>query len=211
MSPVRKSKYMIKVNRLEALTDGVFAIAMTLLVLGITVPELGKYPRPDELLKALMTIWPSFFHYALSFLILGRVWISLTHQFELIEYTDRTHLYINLFILMSVVLIPFTTTLIAEYPGIYVAEFIFHLNFLCLGGAIFGQLRYSIHGRRLAKESINPKLVAKLEIMNLTLPVVAILGLLIAFWSPRWSTAPYLIILLAPAFIKSGKLSDELV
>lgn len=205
------NKPLLRINRLESLTDGVFAISMTILVLGITVPTLHRYPKPLELLAALRSIWPAFFHYGLSFLILGRVWIALTHLFDLIEYTDRTHLYLNLLILMFAGLIPFSTSLIADYPGIYVAEFLFHINMLLLGLAIYGQLRYAIRGRGLSKETLDKKMVSQLELLNLTLPALALIGIMIAIWHPRWSTAPYFLLLVIPSFLKGDKLHDAFV
>lgn len=204
----RVNKPLLRVNRLEALTDGVFAISMTILVLGISVPTLNEYPNPIQLLGALRSIWPAFFHYALSFLILGRVWIALTHLAELIQYTDRTHLYLNLLILMMAALIPFSTSLIADYPAIYVAEFLFHMNMLLLGLAIYGQLRYAIRNRGLSKQALDKKSIMQLELLNCTLPAVALIGMLITIWLPRWSTAPYFLILVIPSFIRNDKLHD---
>ena len=79
---------------------------------------------------------------------------------------------------------------------------------LLLGLAIYGQLRYALRSHGLSKQALDKKNRIQLELLNCTLPTVALLGILMTFWLPRWSTMPYFLILIIPSFIKNDKLHD---
>jgi uncharacterized membrane protein len=101
----------VSVNRLEAFSDGVFAIAITLLVLEIHVPEAGA----GGLWHALTEEWTSFAAFAVSFLVIGIVWINHHGVIDHLQRTNRTVLYLNLLLLFSVAFLPFPTGLLAEH------------------------------------------------------------------------------------------------
>jgi uncharacterized membrane protein len=98
-------------GRLEAFSDGVFAIAITLLVLEIAVPHLTD---GESLARALGNEWPSFFGFALSFITIGIIWINHHELFRDIERADHTVVVLNLLILLCVAFIPFPTAVLAE-------------------------------------------------------------------------------------------------
>lgn len=104
---------MSETNRTEAFSDGVLAIAVTLLVLDLRVP-LQK-TLEGSLAAALADRWPSYAAYVTSFLIIGIIWVNHHGVFELVSRVDRVALFLNLLLLMSVVAIPFTTALLSEY------------------------------------------------------------------------------------------------
>jgi uncharacterized membrane protein len=95
-------------NRLEAFSDGVFAVAITLLVLEIAIPS------DDDLWRKLGDEWPSFASFFVSFWVIGIIWVNHHGVIDHLKRADRGVLYLNLFVLMSVVLIPFATALMAE-------------------------------------------------------------------------------------------------
>jgi uncharacterized membrane protein len=99
----------VKTSRLEAFSDGVFAVAITLLVLEITVPT------GDHLWHKLGEEWPSFASFFVSFWVIGIIWVNHHGVIDHLKQADRGVLYINLLLLMSVVLIPFATALMAEH------------------------------------------------------------------------------------------------
>ena len=99
-------------NRIEALTDGVFAVAMTLLVLDIKVPELEQPLATAELPLKLLSLWPKFLSYTISFVILGAYWVGHHVQLSFIRRADRPLLWINVFFLLWVALVPFSTALL---------------------------------------------------------------------------------------------------
>jgi uncharacterized membrane protein len=103
-------------SRLEAFSDGVFAVAITLLVLNLAVagPGTPGHPNPP-LLHQLGRLWPSFAAYVLSFFMIGIIWVNHHVLVRSIKAVDRTLLFLNLVLLLFVVLIPFTTAIVADY------------------------------------------------------------------------------------------------
>jgi uncharacterized membrane protein len=97
--------------RLEAFSDGVIAVAITLLALDLTVPE----PLHGDLLTQLGNHWPQFAAYAVSFFTIGIIWVNHHARVSQIAVVDRTLLFINLVLLLFVVLIPFATATMATY------------------------------------------------------------------------------------------------
>lgn len=98
-------------GRLEAFSDGVFAIAITILVLELSVPAGSE----DDLLGAILDAWPSYMAYLVSFTTIGIVWVKHTVITELLRDTDAALMRLNLVLLLLVSFLPFPTTLIAEY------------------------------------------------------------------------------------------------
>jgi uncharacterized membrane protein len=104
-------------TRLLALSDGVIAVAITLLVLDIRLPEgFGEF-SDAELGAALVALWPRMLAYLLSFLVIGSFWFSHRAKFDHIAKTDGGLMRINMLFLLTICLVPFTTNLIAENGG----------------------------------------------------------------------------------------------
>lgn len=99
-------------KRTEAFSDGVLAIAITLVVLDLSVPPRGQ---PGSLAHALAREWPAYGSYITSFLIIGIIWVNHHTVFQVIGRIDRIALFLNLLLLMTVVTIPYTTHLLATY------------------------------------------------------------------------------------------------
>jgi uncharacterized membrane protein len=99
-----------RTSRLEAFSDGVLAIAITLLVLELNVPEVGE----AGLLDALLAQWPEYLAYLVSFATIGAIWVAHSAVTEYLEEADPTILRLNLLLLFFVSLLPFTTRLLAE-------------------------------------------------------------------------------------------------
>ena len=99
-------------SRLEAFSDGVFAIAITLLVLEIGVPHVGD---GESLGEALRHLWPSYFGFAVSFLTIGVMWINHHAMFKDIDRQDHTLLVLNLLLMMGISFLPFPTAVVAAY------------------------------------------------------------------------------------------------
>jgi len=110
-TPVRDS---IEFARIVAFTDGVFAIAITLLVLSLEVPS---DLQASALHAFLIDSWPQLFAYFLSFAVIGRFWIGHHHVFSMLQDFDRRLIVLNLAYLSMIVLVPFPTELLGEYGG----------------------------------------------------------------------------------------------
>lgn len=102
-------------NRLEAFTDGVFAIAATLLVLDLTTYGFGPIRSDADMWSALGGMWELFFNFVLSFLLLCLLWMTHVQQFEHVARVDATIVWLNSARLLFIVLVPFATSLTTEY------------------------------------------------------------------------------------------------
>jgi uncharacterized membrane protein len=98
-------------GRVEAFSDGVIAIAITLLVLEIRVPEVEGGGLGD----ALRHQWPSYAAYALTFVVIGIMWVNHHAMFEQVQWVDRSLLFLNILLLMGIAFLPFPTALMARY------------------------------------------------------------------------------------------------
>jgi uncharacterized membrane protein len=131
-------------DRLGALSDGVFAVAMTLIVLEIRVPALGvSNPSNLDLWNALLPLWPRFLTYLLSFLTLGIFWSGQQTQLSYMVRADRHLAWIHIAFLATVALMPFSTSLLAEYITVPLALVLYWLNIVILGGIIYAGWAYA--------------------------------------------------------------------
>jgi uncharacterized membrane protein len=105
------------VSRIAALSDGIFAIAITLLVFGLEVPDISEPTSADELAHALGDMWPRFGAYVQTFLILGAYWVGHHRVFRRMVREDDRLAWLNLLFLMTVSFMPFPATMQGRYPG----------------------------------------------------------------------------------------------
>ena len=131
------------VERLAALSDGLFAIAMTLLVLDLRVPASGAIHSELDLWGALVKLLPRFIPYFMSFLTLGIFWVGQQTQLNRFARSDRNLAWIHLGFLLAVSLMPFSTALLAEFITYRTALVVYWLNILLLGVVLFGSWRYA--------------------------------------------------------------------
>lgn len=142
-------------ERLAALSDGVFAIAMTLLVLDLRFPANASEAIHTEhdLWHALVKLSPRLLPYFMSFLTLGIFWVGQQTQLNHLDRSNRTFAWIHLGFLLAVSLMPFSTGLLAEFITYRIALIVYWLNLLLLGVALFGSWQYASH-RALVKEGM---------------------------------------------------------
>jgi uncharacterized membrane protein len=120
--------------RIEAFSDGVFAIAITLLILEIKVPPHASIHSVGDLWNSLMRLWPSYFAFLLSFGIILVSWVNHHYLFNVIDKSSRPFLYANGFLLLTITVMPFSTALLAEYIATdYVKPAV---ALYCFGGVI---------------------------------------------------------------------------
>ena len=191
----KETKDTLSKHRLEALLDGVFAIAMTILVLNIDVPPNLKISESGALLNALQKMIPTFFNYVISFIILASVWVNNNHQFRYIKLTDKTHIWLYLWSLLFIVLIPFSTSLMGDYSGLIVAELFFHLNLLCIGIFSIIKWNYIIKNQHLLQQDkYDIWDIRKDRRTSLVFIIVPLIAICVTFWVPEWSTLSYILI-----------------
>ncbi len=181
-------------RRLENLTDGIFAIAMTLLVLSLDFDKMGTGLSSANLHELLLAQLPKFFNYARSFLLLAIFWILHHQQFNNIKQTDRGHIWINIFVLMFIALIPFSTTLVGDYPNDWMSEVFFGANMLIVGLLFSLNWYYSTKNYRLVERSLEAKRITLSKRRGLVTPAVSLLAIIVAFINPNLSSYMYILI-----------------
>jgi len=130
------------VERICALSDGVFAVAMTLLVLDLHAPAAEAIHSERDLLTALWLLAPRLLVYMLSFLTLGIFWLGQQTQLNLVARSDRQFSWIHLAFLFAVTITPFSTALMAEFIAYRAALVFYWLNIVALGGLLFASWSY---------------------------------------------------------------------
>jgi uncharacterized membrane protein len=137
-------------NRLEAFSDGVIAVAATLLVLDLAVPLIGTHST-STLAHELGVKWPTYVAYIVSFLTIGIIWINHHAMIGRLREADHSILILNLFLLMSIVVLPWTTRLMSTYlrlpHGEHLAAAMYGASFLVMS-LLFSWLNFHILFRR---------------------------------------------------------------
>ena len=133
------------VERLAALSDGLFAVAMTLLVLDLRVPVSAAIHSERDLWQALVSLSPRFVTYFMTFLTLGIFWAGQQVQLNFFTRSNRTLTWIHLAYLLVVSLMPFSTGLLAEFITYRTALLVYWFNILMLGALLFASWRYAFH------------------------------------------------------------------
>lgn len=138
----------MRTSRLEAFSDGVFAIAATLLVLELRVPS-----DSSDLVGALLRLWPAYAAYLVSFLTIGIIWVNHHTLLEHCKRVDRRFLYLNLMLLIAVGIVPFPTALVDQYilseHGATAALVVYGLGAVLIAIAFSGIFFYATGGERL--------------------------------------------------------------
>src|SRR5436190_6270276 len=167
-------------GRVEAFSDGVFAIAITLLILTITPPTHG------ELGHELLRLWPSYVAYVVSFVTIGIIWVNHHAIFRLFEGVDRTMLFLNVLFLMVVAFVPFPTEVVADNvrdPGSRrAAALLYGSNMILL--AVGFVVLWVYGSRRLLSADADPREVASITRSFIPGTPTYVLGTLLAFVSP---------------------------
>ena len=189
---------------METFSDGVFAIAATLLVLQIGV-------RADhDLGGALTHIWPSYLAYATSFLTIGIIWMNHHHTVSLMARVDRTFLFVNNVLLMIIAFLPFPTRLVADHlrgSGERPATIAYALTFVLMAAMHQVYWQYARRGRRLIADTVPESALRSVDLAYA--PGVLLYGatLVVAFFSPLASVA--LTFAIAAFYLPSAALFDR--
>ncbi len=176
------------VERLAALSDGIFAVAMTLLVLDLHVPARELVHSDGDLRRALVAMAPQLLVYLMSFVTLGIFWVGQQTQLNHLERSDRDLTWIHLAFLFAVTLLPFSTRLLAEFISYRGALLAYWSNIL-----FFGVLLYLSWGRainaRLVKGDIPAEVPAAICRRILIGQALYAFGALLCVFNTYWSIA----------------------
>jgi uncharacterized membrane protein len=184
-------------GRVLALSDGVIAVAITLLVLDIRLPEGFGAFNDTELWAALVALWPRLLAYLLSFYVIAQFWFSHRSKFNQIIKTDSRLIWINMLFLLTVGLVPFTTNLIAESGGT-LSTIIYAATMVVSGLSLAGIWEYAA-----VNKMIDPKVTSEDRRVHLqgTLVTALVFAISIPLSVVHADTAKYFWIALWPAGI----------
>jgi TMEM175 potassium channel family protein len=176
------------VERLAALSDGVFAIAMTLLVLDLRVPAMEAVHSERDLWHALVALSPRFLMYGMSFLTLGIFWVGQQTQLNHLARSDRSLSWIHIAFLCLVSITPFSTALLAEFTKYRIALLAYWLNILLLGAALYVSWVCAT-GTGLVKDDISTEVPIAIKRRIVIAQLLYAFGAALCIFSTYWSIA----------------------
>jgi uncharacterized membrane protein len=173
-------------GRLEALSDGVFAVAMTLLVLDLKAPVAEAIHSEHDLWSAMVALSPRFLTYLMSFVTLGIFWLGQQAQLNLLERSNRDLVWLHIGFLASVCLIPFSTALLAEFMVYRVALIAYWANIFLLGALLLAAWRMSRH-YALAKPDLPDDIDSAIYRRIIVAQALYAFGAALCVFSTYWS------------------------
>jgi uncharacterized membrane protein len=176
------------VERLAALSDGVFAFAMTLLVLDLRVPAIEAVHSERDLRHGLIALSPRLIMYMMSFMTLGIFWVGQQTQLNHLERSNIRLSWIHLGFLFFVGITPFSTALLAEFTVYRIALIAYWLNLLCLGAALYVSWGCATRSK-LVKKDIAPEVPAAVCSRIMIAQALYAFGASLCIISTYWSIA----------------------
>lgn len=172
-------------SRMEAFSDGVFAIAITILVLELAVPAGSE----EDLLQAILDQWPSYIAYVVSFATIGAVWLKHTVVTDLMAHTDQAFMRLNLGLLMVVSFVPFPTRLVAEHIQAgpepeRVAVMFYGIVLMLMSILISVMWRYAVRASLVDTEIADDDVRAATKMLTPTLGFYVV-ALIVAYFHPE--------------------------
>ncbi len=187
-------EYYISKIRLETMVDGIFAIAMPLLVLGINPPKPAESQAQTTLPFLVFDLVPEIFIFIVAFLILASFWLNHHRHFHFVRSVDSRLVWINIFLLISIVFIPFSTDVAGDYPEVQIAVLLFHINILIVGLFFAYQVSYISKSVHLCDPETDKNFLQAHYLRSILIPVVAFIAVIVSFANPSASLMVYLVI-----------------
>lgn len=191
-------------GRIEALSDGVFAIAMTLLVFNLRIPSFEHSPANAEVIEKLRPMLLPLGTYVVSFVSLGVYWIAHHNMFANIMRSDRVILWLNLYFLMFVAFLPFSTSIYSSTPYNQLLSILFGMNLFLIGLLLYITWRYASSQPGFIPVSMEESFRNQVKRRIIITPATALIGVVAAIWNPIISTIIYFSMIPIFTFVPSG-------
>ncbi len=172
-----------ELDRIVTFSDGVFAIAITLLVLNIETPEIPANLIAEELPGRLLDLWPKFLSYVISFLIILTYWIAHHSIFSAIRGYDRKLIWLNSLVLMCVAFLPFPASLFGEYGDQPLVVAIYAGSLAITRLLLTAVWWYASSGRRLVDRDLDATMIKAYRLRGLAISLIFLLSIVISFFS----------------------------
>jgi uncharacterized membrane protein len=176
------------------LSDGVFAIAMTLLVLTIGIPGGNQATELPRALIVISLVWPSTTMYALSFIVVGIYWMAHQRIFHYITRSDGGLLWLNVFFLLTIAFLPVPTNVLGHFGDSTAAAIFYALSLTATGLVLLALWRYASAHHRLVDAKFDAAVITHQTRRLLIAPGIAVLSIGLAFVSPYLAEASWLLI-----------------
>jgi uncharacterized membrane protein len=187
------SAALMNKHRLEALTDGIYAVAMTLLVLELKLPESGAPPNESAFLTQLLHLTPKFVAWVWSFFILGIFWIAHHRVFDYLRAVDAKLLWVNLLTLLFASLVPFSSALVGEHSRFFSAQVFYAANMALLALLTVVQISHIERHPELCATALPAHIARGARFRCWSLAAVAALAVALAAFDPRYGTLAFLL------------------
>lgn len=184
---------LMSVTRFEAFSDGIFAIAMTLLVVDLKMPELAQ-STPSESVSHLLAIWPQVLTFVTSFSVIGVIWLNHHTLFHFLKRVDRAILILNLTLLLCVAFIPYATAVMGHYSHFQSVVAFFGLVLALTGGAYNGLWFYIVRQHIIPERLLRRDYLRVASIRITVWPLVYILAAALSLISTALSITLYILI-----------------
>ena len=178
-------------NRVEALSDGLFAVAMTILVLGFKLPSLPSTAPNIQVAPAILALWPALITYAVAFIGIGVYWILHHMVFHAVRVVDGILVWLNILFFLFMTVLPFSVQLVDQFPRAQVTPVLLGANLALAGWLLYAQWLYVLSHPRLLVEHFPNWYRQSVGLRVTVAPVAATLTTLICFWSVSTSLAIY--------------------
>jgi uncharacterized membrane protein len=188
---------IIAPNRLIQLADGVFAVAMTILVLELSVPIVKGASVNTGLTQGLLDMWPEFLIYGLGFFVVGVFWLMHHFIFDSVMRYDAALSWINIFFLMCTGLIPFSTALFGAYGAEQITALVYGINMFLGFLGLWALWLYATGKHRLVDTDLGRDIIRGANLMAIAYMVTILIALGITFVNPVVSFIMYFLIVLA--------------
>jgi uncharacterized membrane protein len=180
-------------TRLINFSDAIIAIAITLLVLEIRLPETARGLPDAVITRQVLDLWPKVLGYIVSFWVIGLYWLAHHRLFRAIRGYDRLLLMINLFFLSTVAFMPFPTALLFDYAGVLIAVLLYAGTLALTGFSLVALWLYASRGRRLVDPELDPMLIRSMTRGLLAAPAVFLVSFVVAFINTDLAMAIWLL------------------
>jgi uncharacterized membrane protein len=192
-APEERLEQAPSTTRIEALSDGVFAIVLTLMVFQIRIPNISSEDAASQLWPQLMHQWPEFYSYVSTFLLVGIYWVAHHNMYHLIRRSTRPLMWMNLIFLMFVAFVPYSVALAGRYDKVQRIMILYGVHLMAISILLWLQWWYVTRRRNLLTTRLGPKFVRSMDLKMLAAPAVCVLAIGASFVNVRWSKLLYVI------------------
>jgi uncharacterized membrane protein len=196
-------------HRVEALSDGIFAVAMTLLVIELKLPDHASIKTQAQLMTATAQLLPKFIAWVISFLVLAIFWVSHHRQFHYVHRIGTRLIWVNMLMLAFVSLMPFSSAMVGEYGGSFFGQAIYAANMAMLGLVSLWSSRLVHRQSRDAGTPMPDNVYRAARLRTVCLLGLCGLDLVIAWFAPPFATMAYMLMFLAGRVARRYENSSE--